>query len=231
MKANHVFLLSALLGLAACGGGGGGSGTPGNINDPVVISQEMAEASPGTYYGVLRPVNFHSNGFIPYGMATFTVKGGQLQVDISMDDDQRVPHRQSLHLGSRCPNVADDTNGDGLVDYQEAIAVVGPVIMPLDGDLNSQMAGSGIYPSGSSMTYSKFASLSKINADLWKADEDPSDQVIKLNQGTSIGFEGRVVLIHGTSAQSSFPTSLSSFRGEPAHLSLPVVCGILKKID
>ncbi len=235
MKANNMLVLVTLLGLVSCGGGGGGgSGSSGNGNGSVVVqtpsSQEMSEATPGTYYTVLRPVNFHSNGFIPYGMATFTLKGDQLQVDVSMDDDQRVPHRQSLHIGARCPGASDDTNGDGLIDYNEAIAVVGSVIMPLDGDLNSQMGGSGVYPSGPAMTYSKIASLSKINSDLWKADEDPSDHVIKLNPGKSVGFEGRVVLAHGTT-QNSFPTSLSSFRGEPAHLSLPVVCGVLKKIE
>lgn len=231
MKASNVFVLSTLLGLIACGGGGGGGGSGANIQDPVVITQEMAEATPGNYYTVLRPVNFHSNGFIPYGAATFTLKGDQLQVDISMDDDQRVTHRQTLHMGTRCPTLADDTNGDGLIDYDEAMSVVSSALMPLDGDLNSQMAGAEIYPKGSAMTYSKTASLSKINADLWKADEDPSDNVIKLDQGKSIGFEGRVILAHGTSPDSSFPSSLASYRGEPAHLSLPVVCGVLKKID
>ena len=217
MKSNKIITLLTLLSLAACGNGGGGSGSSsGTNNEP---QHESVEASDGTYYTVLRPITFHSNGFIPYGAATFTLKENQLQVNISMDDDQAVTHRQTLHMGSRCPTTADDTNGDTFIDYNEAMAVVGEALMPLDGDLNSQSAGSEVYPRGPAMTYSRSASLSNINADL------------KESSRRNIGFEGRVVLIHGTSPNSSFPTSLASVNGEPAHLSLPVVCGVLKKID
>lgn len=227
MKNNNFILLMALLGLMACGKNeGGGSGT-----DTRTSAKELVEATPGTYYAVLRPVNFRSNGFFPYGAATFIVKGEEIQVSTSMDDDQAVPHRQTLHIGTRCPTVeADDSNGDGFVDYDEAMRVVGGALMPLDGDLNSQTAGAENYPRGRAMTYQKSASLSKVNADLWRKDENSSANLVKLQQGQGIGFEGRVVLIHGTS-QGSFPPSLASYNGEPAHISLPVVCGVLKKIS
>lgn len=211
MKTNFLFLLVALT-LVSCGkdGGSGGSGRQEEED-----RTEMVEATPGTYYSVLRPVNFHSNGFIPYGQATFKVAGDNLQVSVSLDDDQAVTHRQSLHLGSRCPTISDDSNRDGFVDYKEALRVVGPVIMPLDADLNSQSAGQDQFLRGPAMTYNKQASLSKINADL----------------GKNIGFEGRVVLVHGTTNQSHFPASLASYNNEPANLSLPVVCGLLSKVE
>lgn len=228
MKSNNFLMLLTLLSLVACGDSGGGSS--GNGIDQSA-SQEMVEATPGTYYGVLRPVNFHSNGFIPYGAATFTLKDDQLQVNISVDDDQGVTHRQTLHMGTRCPTLADDTNGDGFIDYNEAQAVVGSALMPLDNDLSSQSGGAEVYPRGPGMSYKKIASLSQINSDLWKVDEDPSDNVVKLPQGNGIGFEGRAVLVHGTTSQGSFPSSLASYKGEPAHLSLPVVCGVLSKMD
>lgn len=214
MKIYNIILMSALLGLVACGGGGGG----GNGSDREV-DREMTEATPGTYYTILRPVNFHANGFIPYGAATFILEGDELQVSTSMDDDQPVNHRQTLHIGTRCPTLRDDTNGDTFIDYDEAIKVVGKTLMPLDGDLNSQAAGAEAYPNGRGMTYNKMASLSKINADL------------NLPAGKGIGFEGRVILIHGTTSQSSFPTSLASFQSEPSHISLPVVCGVLRKVE
>lgn len=226
MKTNNFLSVLALLACVACGGGGGGGGSNGSEG-----IQELVEATPGTYYSVLRPVNFYSNGYIPYGAATFTVKENQLQVSTSMDDDQAVAHRQSLHLGTRCPTAGDDTNGDGFVDYNEAIAVVGPALMPLDNDLSSQKAGAEIYPRGRGMTYNKSASLPQVNADLWVSDENPSDNVTKLAPGQALGFEERVVLVHGTSASVLLPNSLSSYPGEAAHLSLPVVCGVLKKID
>lgn len=228
MKSTHIFLAFALLGLISCGkDGGGGSGSKQEER----VGRELTPASPGTYYTVLRPVNFQANGFIPYGSATFAVKDDQLEVSLSADDDQAVSHRQTLHLGTRCPSLANDANRDGFIDYNEASRVVGPALMPLDGDLNSQMGGAESYPRGPRLTYVKSASLSNINADLWKSDEDPSDNVIKLSNGKRIGFEGRVVLIHGTSSQGSFPVSLASYRGEPANVSLPVLCGVLRKVD
>lgn len=228
MKLNHLIMLIAVSVLVSCGsdsGGGSGSGPH------EVIEHQMTKAEPGTYYAVLRPVNFNANGFIPYGSATFTLNGDQLQVNTTMDDDQAVPHRQSLHIGSRCPKESDDRNGDGFVDYDEAMAVVGPVLMPLDNDLNSQEAGANVYPRGRAMTYSRSASLARIHEDLWLPDTDPSDDVMKLAPQTYLGLERRVVLIHGTSYQAHFPSSLSSYKGEEPHLSLPVVCGVLSKIN
>jgi len=190
----------------------------------------ITEASNGTYYTVLRPVNIQANGFIPYGMANFSLQDDYLQVNVSLDDDQAVTHRQALHLGSRCPTLDDDTNRDGFVDYDEALKVVGPAIMPLDSDINSQISGAEQFPSGRGMTYYKQATLSKINADLWLKDEDSSDDVTKFSNGKGIGFENRVILVHGTTHQNFFPSSLASYKNEAAHLSLPIVCGILQKI-
>lgn len=228
MKPINLFMAMVLLSAWGCGKDGGGDSSS-RIQEEQ--RHNTTEATPGTYYTVLRPVNFQSNGFIPYGMASFSVQNDQLQVSMSLDDDQPVVHRQALHVGSRCPTINDDANKDGFVDFQEALRVVGPAIMPLDSDLNSQVAGKDQFPRGRSMTYNNQASLTKINADLWAADEDPTDHVTKLKPGRGIGFEGRVVLVHGTSAQSSFPTTLAAHQNEPAHLSLPVVCGVLKKID
>lgn len=225
MKSMNIFSLLVLLSVVACNGGGGDSKSSGPERQ-----SEMVEVTPGTYYTVLRPVNFHSNGFIPYGAATFTVEGDQLQVSTSLDDDQAVFHRQSVHLGSRCPTAKDDVNGDGFIDYNEAIAVVGKVMLPLDNDLSSQMAGAGFHPRGPAMTYNRSASLSAINQDLWKADEDGSDDITKLPNGKSFGLEERVVLVHGTSAKEGLQ-SLASYRGEAPHLSLPIVCGVLTKVQ
>jgi hypothetical protein len=193
------------------------------------MSEEVEPLSDGTYHTILRPVNFHSNGFVPYGTATFHVNGDNFQVSTALDDDARVTHRQSVHLGSRCPNMSDDRNGDGFVDYQEALAVVGSVLLPLDNDVNAQLAGAENYPRGSGMTYNRTASVSRITADLWQADENGGDEIMKLASGAAMGLNSRVVLVHGTS-NNSLPTSVAARTGESAALSLPIVCGVLRKV-
>jgi hypothetical protein len=224
MKLTNILSLLQLLSFVACNSSGDSNG------QGIQRQLEMVEVTPGTYYTVLRPVNFQSNGFIPYGAANFTVDGDQLQVAISLDDDQGVFHRQSVHFGTRCPTTNDDVNGDGFVDYNEAIAVVGKVMLPLDNDLNSQQSGAEVYPRGPSMTYKRAASVNAINQDLWRADEVGSDDITKLPSGVRMGLEKRVVLVHGTAANSTFD-GLASYRGEAPHLSLPVVCGVLTKIQ
>lgn len=216
MKLNNFLALIAILSLLGCGNKSGN--TDGNNQDEREENRRvLLEASPGTYYAVLRPTNFLANGYIPYGAATFKLVDDELQVSVVLDDDQAVTHRQALHLGTRCPTLADDSNGDGFVDYDEAQRVVGQTLIPLDSDLSSQAAGENIYLRGPAMTYNKIASLSKINSELVA--------------GKKMGFEGRVVIVHGTSLQPHLPTSLASYKGEAPHLSLPIVCGILKKID
>lgn len=216
MKLINLFSLIFILSLFGCGNKSGGS-DGNNQEEREDHHRLLLEATPGTYYAVLRPTNFLANGFIPYGAATFKLVNDELRVEVVLDDDQAVPHRQALHLGTSCPTLADDTNGDGFVDYEEAQRVVGKVLMPLDSDLSSQAAGENFYLSGPKMTYNKVASLSEINSELAPRKK--------------MGFEDRVVIVHGTSAQAHHPTSLASYMGEAPHLSLPIVCGILKKIE
>lgn len=220
---NVIWTSLFILTCVSCGGDGGGSSTS-------IMQQELEPISEGVYRTVLRPVNIISNGFIPYGTAVFRVKGDELEVRTEMDDDQRVTHRQAVHVGTRCPNLSDDANGDGFVDYQEALAVVGSAYLPLDNDLSSQKAGSEVYPRGPGMTYSRRAPLSRITADLWLPDENPGDEIMKLAAGDAFGLNGRVVLIHGTK-NSALPASVAARPGETADVSLPVVCGVLKKIE
>lgn len=222
MKQNNILFAFMTLALVACGGGGGGGGSS--------MQAQMEPLTDGTYYTVLRPINFSSNGYIPYGSATFKVSGDQFSAATTMDDDQRVTHRQSVHVGTRCPNQGDDRNGDGFVDYQEAMAVVGSVILPLDNDISSQAAGAESYPRGGGMTYNRSASLSRLSADMWQPDENAGDEIMKLASGEPVGLNSRVVLVHGT-INSSLPASVAARAGETPDQSLPVVCGVLKKVN
>ena len=54
-------------------------------------------------------------------------------------------HMQNVYTG-RCPDEKDDTNLDGYLDINEASLALKNIIIPLDGDLNSQMAGLNLFP-------------------------------------------------------------------------------------
>lgn len=224
MKTSTIISILSLTVLIACGKNGGGKS----------IRQMEAETEPlsdGVYHAVLRPFNTQASGYLPTGTATFNIRGDNFSAKTLLDDNALINHRQSVHLGTRCPNNAmDDRNGDGFVDYAEALAVVGGVLIPLDNDLSSQQAGAEIYPQKTGFSYNKSTSLSRLNADLWQADENPADEIVKIASGSALGINNRVVLIHGAAFKTTFPTSLAARAGEAANVSLPIACGVIKKL-
>ncbi len=226
MRLTEILILISLLTLAACGGGGGGGGSDAEKQEEI----EAGEAGDGIYYAHLRPLNSHANGFLPHGRVTLTIDGDKLSVKTYLDDDSSVTHRQSIHIGTKCPDASHDSNRDGFVDYQEALRAVGKVMIPLDGDLSSQEKGAEIYPRGTSFTYQRSGFISEMLEDLWTTDSVPDDEFIKFRRGQGMKMVGRVVLVHGTFSTSSLPASLSTRGGDSPHLALPVVCGIISPV-
>lgn len=217
-------MILPLLALAACGGNGGGSDSAQGETSVAV------EAADGVYHAHLRPVNPHSNGFLPHGGATFRVEGDKLTVKTYLDDASAVTHRQSIHVGTSCPTEAHDANEDGMIDYNEAKAAVGPVMIPLDGDLSSQEKGAEIYPRGSSFTYNQSGLVSEMVSDLYESDPVPGDEIVKFRPGQGMKLIGRVVLVHGTYSSDLLPATLGTRGSDPANLALPVVCGVIATI-
>jgi hypothetical protein len=202
---------SALTLLASCGKGGGSSSSQSG-------SAIQDQKSEGSYLAILRPYNNSLSGFLPTGKAEIAIKDDNFSVKTYLDDDQRVSHMQSIHTGTRCPDKSDDRNGDGLIDIEESYRVVGPVLLPLDADVSSAEEGENIYPTGGGFTYSEQGPLSKIE----------SDVRARTNQNLNLG--GRVVLIHGVSSGTFLPASVKSTGLMPATASIPIACGILKRL-
>jgi hypothetical protein len=198
--------------LASCGSDSGG-GSSSNT-----VPQLQEQTVEGSYRAILRPYNNSLSGFLPTGAAEVKVSGEEVSVKTYLDDDAKVRHLQSIHTGTRCPNASDDTNGDGFVDVEESMAVVGSVLIPLDADLNNAVAGEAVYPAGSGFTYSEQASLQQLEDDVQA----------RLNQ--NLNFEGRVVLIHGAAPITQIPATVRTMNALPVQASIPIVCGILKRL-
>lgn len=216
-------LILILLFLSSCGKDSSSSSS--------VAREEQQEELKGNYKAVLRPINSSISGWIPYGNAEISVSDEDISIVTFLDDDQRVPHLQSIHEGSRCPNLSDDKNNDGVIDAIEAEAVIGKVLLPLDGDLSSQKKGEKVYPMGSSFTYQRKAKLDDILTDLYLVDEDPNDSIRKLAKNQAFKLSGKVVLIHGTAPSNKVPSSVQAHANLLPHLSAPIVCGLINRID
>lgn len=127
MKTIKMIMMLTLLGLVACGSDSGGSGSGSESKKKIrVWRRKWLRLHLALITASLDLLIFIPMALYLMAMATFILKEDELQVSISMDDDQAVSHRQSLHLGTRCPTSTDDNNGDGFVDYEEALKVVKP---------------------------------------------------------------------------------------------------------
>jgi hypothetical protein len=209
MRINSIVLLFILI---SCGKG------VSDERSDLLIPQYDNQEENLHYRGILRPINNHLSGFLPSGLAEVIIKNEELEAKTLLDDDAKVIHLQSIHLGNRCPEITDDKNSDGHIDINEAILASGEVYIPLDGDLNSANLGKEIYPMGGGYTYTKRASLKRISQDLW-------------SRNLSLQFANKVVLIHGTYKINNLPTTIATNGISPVEKSLPIACGVLRKLE
>lgn len=223
--------MTSLLVLAACGK----AGDPANQNP--YREELMADGSNinGTYSATLFPMNINLHA-PKAGMATFTRQDDTLTAKVKLDvGAQGAYYRQAVYWGNRCPGIEADLNKDGYLDMPEIEAALGDVIIPLDGDIDSQAAGTGQYPSGmntrGSYFYKKTASFSRFFEDLKAMDPNPNDRVRKLDEQQGFTFLGKVVLIQGASEAFRIPDSVSSYYGLSRTRSLPIACGVIFKSD
>ncbi len=142
-------------------------------------------------------------------------------------------HMQNIYLGKRCPDSVDDLNQDGLIDITEGRNVWGDIIIPLDADISSQDAGENLFPRGDNYgnyVYERETYQTNLTNDLRRPDTRPEDNVVKLPSNEKLTFNGKVVVIQGIDADYPLPETIQTMGITSAQLSLPIACGILKKI-
>jgi hypothetical protein len=224
MKKHNLTTLSVLsLCLAACGGkgGAGGSGPAEEVRE-----NQVAE---GQYHSFIRPLNTHTFGRINSGALNATING-EFKVSLYMDDAPPITHTQAIFTGTRCPDLTEDTNGDGHIDILEASKVIGKMLIPLDNDISSQGAGAGFYPSGMAYMFRKSTSLETLMTDLKATDIDPDDHIVKLRPDENLNLEGRVVVIMGAPTTANLPTTVKTVKGMTNYQSLPISCGVIERV-
>ena len=221
-------MTSLLILAAACGKAGSPAGTP--------YREELrADGSNinGNYTAQLFPVNINLHA-PNAGKASMTREGDELIARVKLTVGAKgADYRQAVYWGNRCPGVEADTNHDGWIDMTEMESGLGDVIIPLDGDLDSQSQGTGQYPNGYSNRgayfYKRTASFSRFFEDLKSPDENTHDRVMKLGENTGFTFLGKVILIQGATEDYNIPDSVSSYYGLSKLRSLPVACGVFFK--
>lgn len=229
-KLTPLFIVLSLLNLfVACGSNDDDDGDSVTSTPP---QSEEQQDDPGTYQAILTPLNVTAAGSSE-GEALIRIRGDEVEVDVDgKKTPRRIIHRQHVHVGGSCPTPLNDINQDGFVDYVEAQASTGKILIPLDNELSSQIAG-GIYPVSNrfgNYFYDEETSLARMLADLRAPDPVTGDDLVKLDPADNLNLAGRTVVIHGVSSLFPLPSTVASQGGAPAHRTLPIACGVLVRV-
>lgn len=225
MKTKKDFLtMLCLLTIASCGKDSGGSRAI-TENNPGLESEGME----GNYKAILRPYNNTLSGWVPNGITEIRIANGEIEIKSWLDDAANVVHMQNIHLGNECPTINADKNNDGFIDFNESITISKKILIPLDANLNSQDEGAGMYPKGN-FNYFQKASIESLSRDLHSVDQNPADQVVKLTSNANLALVGKVIIVTGTAISRPLPESVSRINTLAPQASIPIACGVLKKI-
>jgi hypothetical protein len=188
----------------------------------------------GLYMASFKTLNSQVNGTLP-GSMTFLRKEEKLFLYLRLFAGMpKAWHMQGVYSGSRCPTNKDDTNDDGFIDIMEAQKVLGKLLIPLDSDPGTQSGGARFYPLGDlsgSYHYERVVSFQRLFNDLKSEDRDPEDHIRKLAPDEPFILEGRPILVQGILETTDLPDTIASFGRWRPFQTLPIACGIFRKVD
>jgi hypothetical protein len=203
---------------------------PQEVNNTSTMNVEMS----GIYQAILLPVN---GKIYPKIRGSFSLVKDHEEfitgVRLSKGPESTL-HLQSIHIGNRCPDETDDLNHDGYIDAQEGSLAYKEILIPLDDDLNSQRMGGGIFPASDkygSYEWSRIASFSKLMNDLNDVDINLTDDQVKLINNPDLDVLNKVVVLRGIPSSDTLPETVSGWSRLSSFESLPIACGIIRKIQ
>lgn len=234
----QIFSLIVLSSLISCGSDDSGSSNKSSRDQAEAeaetestIAAADGSSIQGKYIAKFVTVNPHVVGTIP-GSAQIMRDENKLSAFVRLfAGSPSIAHFQNVHKGTRCPDMRDDANGDGYLDYQETLKASGPVLIPLDWDIGSQLAANRSWPKAfpnGSYEYMKFTNFDRFWNDLKETDRNPDDDLVKLAPDEGITVSGMVVIIQGVDANKNLPDSVAGYGRWKNYQTLPIACGVFE---
>lgn len=182
-------------------------------------SQRSSNSNSKIYKVKLEALNPDAGYRAVKGVANLRITGDKLTVQVNANGLQPgMLHPQHIHATDSCPPPAADTNNDGFIDVIEGVPFYGGIFIPLDADL-ADLSFQTSFPepknNAGAITYKESASVDELEA----------------ATGEDLNLEGRHIVLHGVSSETNLPESVQSLGGLPAHLTLPVACGEIVKVN
>lgn len=182
------------------------------------------------YVAEIKPVNADVINSSVTGTAELIEEGDTLKISIqATGTPPNMMHWSHFHgftdgKKGRVPTMADDTNGDGIIDLPELYAVAGQTMVPFDDAPHDMHIPHDNYPSSDengNWTYEFEVPIGKLKA---KFKEKFGSEDLQL--------ETRTVLIHGVPETIDLPdTVLGTVKGYGPHTTLPIGVGEIEIVQ
>lgn len=191
-------------------------------------AQQKYSTKSGTdaYIAEIKAINPQLTDKTVSGEAIFIISENTLDITLVVKGvSPDMMHLQHIHgfmdgRAGKFPPASADTNGDGIIDLMETHDYTGKTLIPFNGAPVDLQIKSDTYPVASKdglLTYHISVPLDKLNSAIKK--EYNIDK---------LALENRVIFIHGVPEGDKLPDSVQSLPGVPAHVTVPIACGVIK---
>lgn len=191
-------------------------------------NQYQSKSGTDAYVADIQEINSQLTEGTVSGQATFIVADGNLSITLAVKGvAPNLMHLQHIHgfiNGDKgaFPPASADTNGDGIIDLIETHEYTGKTLIPFNGAPIALDIKSDSYPIANEnglLTYQITIPLGKLKV------------AIKDKYGIDkLALEDRVIFIHGVPEGNTLPNSVQSLPGVPAHITVPIACGVIKAL-
>ncbi len=196
-------------------------------SDARADAEPEAPAAETLYVARLQPLNQSVTGSAASGEVSFAISGDRLTLTTDAEGlPPGMTHWQHFHgfadgRDAACPTEAE-AGDDRIVDLIETEPVSGTTMVPFNDDPVAMDVPHGSYPQSTAtgaMLYEKTVSLDALRAAFGKAFG-----------GRDLNLDTRVVFLHGVPSATELPRSVASLGPIPAHVTLPIACGEIRRV-
>ena len=203
-----------------------------SCNNPNKSSNQEPESQDNNievYEAQIRSLNSNVTNLQTSGKARFVIDEEKVHVTIDIKDaPPGIEHWQHFHGFSNdgdatCATAGNDANEDGIIDVVETETVSGTTMVPFNKFPAKMEIPTDTYP----IADDNGAYHYEIEISL----DDLKTAFAEAFGGSELKLDSRVIYIHGVPSDTNLPETVVSLGDIPAHVTLPIACGKIEKVD